>query len=276
MCPNIGLATDSLCEVFFRTGQTTPSTRSCCWTMPGPHEFPASDGKHGVDVHPHKGFETVTILYQGELEHRDSSGSHGAIGAGDVQWMTAASGIVHEEFHSRRFSKEGGTLEMIQLWVNLPAVAKKSPPKYQDLRDDTFPRVELADGGGLVRVIAGDFQGKRGPADTFTPINVWDFQLNAGGALDARVPEGHTSVLIVQNGELTVNDEAAQAVELFLFEREGESINLQAETQARVLVLTGEPLNEPIFGQGPFVMNTREEIHEAIREYQAGKMGSLS
>jgi quercetin 2,3-dioxygenase len=242
----------------------------------GPHEFTPVEDKRGVGEHPHRGFETVTIVYQGELEHRDSSGSHGTLGAGDVQWMTAASGIVHEEFHSRQFAKDGGILEMVQLWVNLPAEAKKSSPKYQDLRDDQFPRVSISNDGGLVRVIAGEFLGSRGPAETFTPINVWDLQLKEGGSFDAQVSEGHTSLLIVQAGKLTVNDESVKPVELVQFERQGEFINVRAEIASRALVLTGKPLGEPVFGQGPFVMNSQEEIQQAIFDYRAGKMGTLT
>ncbi len=242
----------------------------------GPHEFAPDEAKRGVGEHPHRGFETVTILYQGELEHRDSSGSHGTIGPGDVQWMTAASGIVHEEFHSRQFARDGGTLEMVQLWVNLPAEAKKSPPKYQDLRDEQFPRVNIPDNGGMVRVIAGEHLNSHGPANTFTPINVWDVQLNAGGSFDSDVPESHTTLVIVQDGQVSVNEEPAKAVELVLFERQDGAIQLQAETASRILVLTGEPLNEPVYGQGPFVMNSREEIQQAIADYQAGKMGTLT
>jgi redox-sensitive bicupin YhaK (pirin superfamily) len=190
--------------------------------------------------------------------------------------MTAASGIVHEEFHSRQFAKDGGTLEMVQLWVNLPAEAKNSPPKYQDLRDEQFPRVSIPNEGGVVRVIAGKFLDTRGPAGTFTPINVWDVQLSAGGSLNARAPEGHTALLIVQDGQVTVNEESAKAVELLQFERQGEAIQMRAETASRVLVLTGQPLNEPVYGQGPFVMNSREEIQQAMADYQAGKMGTLT
>ena len=242
----------------------------------GPHEFEPGENKRGVGEHPHRGFETVTILYQGELEHRDSSGSHGTIGPGDVQWMTAASGIVHEEFHSRQFSDEGGMLEMVQLWVNLPAAAKASPPKYQDLRDDQFPRVSIPNDGGFARVIAGEFMGARGPAATFTPINVWDLQLNAGSSLDVRVPSGHSSLLIVQDGKLSVNAESTKSVELVVFDRQGESINAKAEEASRILILTGEPLGEPVVGQGPFVMNSHEEIQQAVFDYQAGKMGTLT
>ncbi len=241
----------------------------------GPYEFTPANGRRGVDVHPHKGFETVTILYQGELAHRDSSGGSGRLGPGDVQWMTAGNGIVHEEYHSDDFTKRGGTLEMVQLWVNLPAKDKPTPPKYQDLRDDQFPRVELAGSAGTVRVIAGQFGDVRGAASTFSPINVWDLQLNANASVSLKVPVGHTTVLIAQAGSLTVNESHLKAVELALFDRGGDSITIEAASQSRVLILTGEPLGEPVVGQGPFVMNSREEIHEAIRDYQAGKMGSL-
>jgi redox-sensitive bicupin YhaK (pirin superfamily) len=228
-----------------------------------------------VGEHPHRGFETVTIVYQGELEHRDSSGSHGSIGPGDVQWMTAAAGVVHEEFHSERFTKEGGTLEMVQLWVNLPAKEKMSQPHYQAIVNSQIPRVTLPDGAGSVRVIAGEFQGTRGPAKTFTPINVWDLQLSAGGAAELRIPEGHTALLVVQSGSLTVNDQVLKAVELASLDRKGELVALKAESASRVLVLSGQPLNEPVVGHGPFVMNTRSEIQQAMVDYQAGRMGRL-
>lgn len=242
----------------------------------GPHEFAADEAKRGVGEHPHRGFETVTILYQGELEHRDSSGSHGTLAPGDVQWMTAASGIVHEEFHSRRFAKEGGVLEMVQLWVNLRSDDKSAPPKYQDLRDEQFPRVQLDDNAGTARVIAGEFGSARGAANTFSPINIWDLQLEANAKVDLSVPDGHTTVLITQSGSACVNQSPMKAVELALFEREGESIAIQTESESRVLILTGEPLGEPVVGQGPFVMNTPEEIRLAIQDYKAGKMGHLS
>lgn len=242
----------------------------------GPHEFAPSANKRGVDVHPHKGFETVTILYQGGLAHRDSSGGAGHLGPGDVQWMTAGNGIVHEEYHSQEFTRQGGTLEMVQLWVNLPAKDKPTPPKYQDLRDGQFPRVALPNDAGEVRVIAGNLDGTQGPASTFTPINVWDVQLRAGGAARLTAPAGHTAMLVVQQGSLVANDNALKAVELAQFEREGETIELAADTAARGLMLTGQPLNEPVAGQGPFVMNTQEEIMQAVRDYQAGKMGVLA
>jgi len=242
----------------------------------GPHEFEAGEAKRGVGEHPHKGFETVTILYQGELEHRDSSGGHGTLGAGDVQWMTAASGIVHEEFHSRRFARQGGMLEMVQLWVNLPAKDKSSPPRYQDLRDGQFPRVALPNDSGTVRVIAGEFMGATGPANTFTTINLWDLQVTDQGRVEVQIPDGHTCVFVVQSGSVTINGEPAKAIELVEFEREGSLVTLVSESASRILALSGEPIGEPIAAQGPFVMNTPDEIREAVQEYQAGKMGRLS
>ncbi|MGI8979806.1 MAG: pirin family protein [Pirellulaceae bacterium] len=242
----------------------------------GPHQFAPAEAPRGVGEHPHRGFETVTIVYQGELEHRDSSGSHGSIGPGDVQWMTAASGIVHEEYHSPRFSREGGTFEVVQLWVNLPAKDKLSLPRYQGILDAQIPEVPLANAAGIARVIAGEFQGTRGPARTFTPINVWDLQLAPAGSAELTIPAGHTSLLVVQTGAVQANGTLVNAVDLALFEREGTRIHLQAEGASRVLVLTGEPLHEPVVGQGPFVMNTREQILEAVQDYQAGRMGHLA
>ncbi|KLU02092.1 Pirin [Rhodopirellula islandica] len=241
----------------------------------GPHDFAPEEAKRGVGEHPHRGFETVTLLYQGELEHRDSSGSQGTIGPGDVQWMTAASGVVHEEFHSRRFARAGGTLEMVQLWVNLCSTDKAAPPKYQDLRDEQFPRIPLPRDAGTVRVIAGELGEAKGPASTFSPINLWDVQLTGNAAATLAVPEGHTCVVIVQRGNVRVNESSMQAVELALMERSGDTVVLNAESEARVLLMTGEPLGEPVVGQGPFVMNTREEIRAAITDYQAGNMGHL-
>jgi quercetin 2,3-dioxygenase len=242
----------------------------------GPHEFAPAEATRGVGEHPHRGFETVTIVYQGELEHRDSSGSHGSIGPGDVQWMTAASGVVHEEFHSQRFSREGGMLEMVQLWVNLPAKEKLSPPGYQGILDARIPKVSLPNSAGIARVIAGEFLGIRGPAKTFTPINVWDLQLAADSTAELTVPAGHTSLLIVQSGAMQANETPAKAVELVLFERDGTLVRLQTGPASRVLILTGQPIGEPVVGQGPFVMNTREQIVEAIQDFQAGRMGHLS
>ncbi len=242
----------------------------------GPYTFGPAEAPRGVGEHPHRGFETVTIVYQGELEHRDSSGSHGTIGPGDVQWMTAASGVVHEEFHSERFTREGGTLEMVQLWVNLPAEEKMSSPKYQEILDSQIPKFPLPDNAGLVRVIAGTFLETPGPAKTSTAMNVWDCQLNTGARVLLDIPPDHTSLLVVQRGAVYVGGALARAVELVALDEAGDQIRLEADADARILILTGQPLKEPVVGQGPFVMNTREEIHQAIRDYQSGRMGQLS
>ena len=243
----------------------------------GPHDFAPAEAPRGVGEHPHRGFETVTIVYQGELEHRDSSGSHGTIGPGDVQWMTAASGVVHEEFHSEAFARDGGTLEMVQLWVNLPARDKRTPPRYQGIESQQIPMVSLPGGAGSARVIAGELMGAKGPAQTFTPIQLWDLRLAAGGRTTLRVAEGDTTLLVVQQGRVLLDgDEAVGSVELARFDRAGDEIQIEAQEDAMVLVMSGTPLAEPVVGQGPFVMNTREEIHQAIADYQSGKMGSLA
>ncbi len=243
----------------------------------GPHEFAPGTAPRGVGEHPHRGFETVTIVYEGELEHRDSGGNHGSIGKGDVQWMTAAGGVVHEEFHSQRFTRDGGVLEMVQLWVNLPAKDKLSSPRYQGILNAQIPTVTLDGGAGTVRVIAGTFSGVRGPAKTFTPIELWDLQLSGAGEATFPLTDGHTSLLLVQHGAVTVNGkDNIAAGELVVLDRQGTGITLRAETPARALILAGEPLSEPVEGQGPFVMNTREQIFEAISDYQAGKMGHLA
>jgi Pirin-related protein len=240
----------------------------------GPVEFPPSERPRGVDEHPHKGFETVTIVYQGELEHRDSTGQHGNIGPGDVQWMTAGAGIVHEEKHSRAFTAQGGTMEMAQLWVNLPAKDKSAPPGYQTLLNEQIPVVALS--GGRVRIIAGEFAGERGPARTFTPVNVWDVRLDAGHRAELAVPEGHTVSFIVLHGEVRLNgEEAIGEAELAVLSREGEGAVVEANRDSVILVLTGEPIDEPVISYGPFVMNTQEEILEAIQEYRSGRMGAI-
>jgi hypothetical protein len=243
----------------------------------GPTQFPPSTGKRpGVGEHPHRGFETVTIVYQGSLEHRDSGGAHGKIGPGDVQWMTAASGVVHEEFHAEEFARMGGVLEMVQLWVNLPAAQKMSPPRYQEILKQQIPAATLAGDAGMVRVIAGEFQGKKGPATTVTPLNVWDVRLHAGRKAELPVPDGHSTALVVLSGEVRLNDsETAGAASLALFERAGDRIALESADDAKTLLLSGEPINEPIVGRGPFVMNTQEEIRQAMVDYQSGRMGHL-
>jgi len=240
-----------------------------------PYEFPPGNEKRGVGGHPHKGFETVTVAYQGELEHRDSSGGGGKIGAGDVQWMTAGNGIVHEEFHSQDFTRKGGTLQMVQLWVNLRAKDKSAKAGYQTLLKAQIPNVSLPQDAGTVRVIAGEFGGKKGAAKTFTPINVWDVNLRAGKAAEILLPDGHTTTFLVLSGEVEVNGKKAGEGDLAIFEREGNGIALKANTDARLLLMDGEPIGEPVVGHGPFVMNSRAEIQQAFEDYQLGKMGEL-
>ncbi len=241
-----------------------------------PRHFEPADHRRGVGEHPHRGFETVTIVYQGELEHRDSAGNGGRIGPGDVQWMTAAAGVVHEEFHSENFTRAGGTMEMMQLWVNLPARDKMSPPRYQTLLDREIPSVALPDGAGRVRVIAGEFDGHRGPAKTFTPMNVWDLRLAAGGTARFTMPEGHTVALVPMTGRVTVNGaESAEVAELVIFERNGGEFTVSAAADATVLVLAGEPIGEPVVGYGPFVMTNEREIAQAFADYQGGRFGQL-
>jgi quercetin 2,3-dioxygenase len=242
----------------------------------GPAEFQPTDQKRGVGEHPHRGFETVTIVYSGEVEHRDSSGGGGKIGPGDVQWMTAASGLVHEEYHGREYAKRGGSFEMIQLWVNLPKKHKMDPPRYQGITDSQILRKDLPDGAGQVRVIAGQWGAVNGPAKTSSPVNVWDLRLKAGARARFDAIEGQTTALFVLKGRVRFPDgKAAGEAELAVLEREGTQWSVEAESEATVLVLGGEPLGEPIVGYGPFVMNTPEEIRQAFSDFQSGKMGRL-
>ena len=242
----------------------------------GPAEFAPTTERRGVGQHPHRGFETVTIVYKGELEHRDSTGSGGKIGAGDVQWMTAASGILHEEFHSEGFAKSGGTLEMVQLWVNLPAKDKMADPGYQTLLDADIPSIALKNNAGSLRLIAGEFDGQTGPARTFTPIDVWDLRLNGGQALTLDLHEGRNTALVILRGTVQVNGlESVGEGQLVLFERQGNQLTLQASADAVVLLLSGEPIDEPIVGHGPFVMNTEQEIHQAFADFQSGRFGRM-
>jgi redox-sensitive bicupin YhaK (pirin superfamily) len=242
-----------------------------------PYPFPPGDEKRGVGGHPHKGFETVTVAYQGELEHRDSSGGGGKIGAGDVQWMTAANGIVHEEFHSRDFARRGGTLQMVQLWVNLRAKDKTAKAGYQTLLQAQIPTTALPQDAGTVRVIAGEYGAQEGPAKTFTPINLWDVNLRAGKAVQLPLPDGHTTAFLVLSGDVLVNGEkAAHEGDLAIFARAGEGIAVKANTDAKLLVMDGEPIAEPVVGHGPFVMNSRAEIQRAFEDYQLGRMGELA
>lgn len=241
----------------------------------GPMDFSPTGRRLGVGQHPHRGFETVTIVYQGELEHLDSTGSGGRIGPGDVQWMTAGAGILHEEFHSRQFAKTGGTLEMIQLWVNLPAKDKMTVPGYQSIVADRIPSIDLPAGAGKVRVIAGHYAGEQGPAHTFTPIDVWDVRLNAEHDATLTLPEGRTLALVVLRGQIRVNgdEQAVSDGQLVLLGQEGTDVQLDAISDAIVLVLSGEPIDEPVAAYGPFVMNTTEEIRQAVDDFNSGRFG---
>jgi redox-sensitive bicupin YhaK (pirin superfamily) len=243
----------------------------------GPQYFAPTDHPRGVGEHPHRGFETVTIVYEGVLAHRDSTGNGGIIGPGDVQWMTAAAGIVHEEMHETEFAKAGGTLHAIQLWVNLPKASKMGAPGYQTLLKKDIPVVTVAEGAGEVRVIAGEYGGVQGPAKTFSPVHMYDARLNAGHRLNVDVQEGDTTTVFVLSGEIGLNStQRAKEAELVVYDRAGTSITLEARETSRILILSGEPIREPIARYGPFVMNTKEELVQAVQDYQAGKMGHLS
>lgn len=242
----------------------------------GPADFPAAQHPRGVGEHPHRGFETVTIVYQGEVAHRDSAGNSGLIGPGDVQWMTAAAGVLHDEFHSPAFTQRGGALEMAQLWVNLPAQHKMSAPRYQAIQGAQIPIIELPDSAGTLRVIAGEFAGQRGPAATFTPLNVWDMRMLAGKRASLQIAPGQTAALAILRGAVQVNgNHRAGGAELVILDLVGTEVDLLAEKDTSLLVLSGEPIGEPIVGYGPFVMNTREEIQAAIGDFQAGRFGRM-
>lgn len=243
----------------------------------GPTEFPPTDKIKGVGEHPHRGFETVTIVYEGEVEHRDSSGGGGIIKKGDVQWMTAASGLVHEERHGRDFAKTGGAFEMVQLWVNLPKKYKMTSPRYQGIKKENIPVVQLSDDAGSARIISGEFAGTIGPANTFSPVNIWDMKLNAGKKTILKVPEGHTASVFVLNGKVKLDDGTlVENADIAFLSHDGDSIGLEILVDSKVLFLGGERLNEPIIGYGPFVMNTQREIGEAFRDFEEGRMGVLS
>ena len=242
----------------------------------GPANFPAAQQPRGVGEHPHRGVETVTIVYQGEVAHRDSAGNSGVIGPGDVQWMTAAAGILHDEFHSPAFTKSGGALEMAQLWVNLPARHKMSAPRYQGILSAQIPVVELPESAGTLRVIAGEYAGQRGSAATFTSLNVWDLRVLAGKSASLRIAPGQTTALAILRGSVLVNGtHRAGDSELVILDLIGTEVDLSAEKDTSLLVLTGEPIGEPIVGYGPFVMNSREEIQTAIGDFQAGRFGRM-
>jgi len=243
----------------------------------GPYEFAPAKQPRGVGRHPHRGFETVTIVYEGEVAHNDSTGNGGVIGPGDVQWMTAGAGILHKEFHSPAFTESGGPLEMVQLWVNLPAKDKMTRPAYQGITSGQIPSVALPDETGHVRVIAGRYGETSGPARTFSPMNVWDIRLKAGANTTLNLPEGWSTGVVVLHGTVQINgSEVAREADLVILAQEGTDLHLEANTDAVVLLLNGEPIDEPIVGHGPFVMNTTEEIQEAIRDFQSGRFGELA
>ena len=243
----------------------------------GPHYFEPTETRRGVGQHPHRGFETVTIVYDGEVEHKDSTGHGGVIGPGDVQWMTAAGGILHEEYHSPGFAKSGGPFRMVQLWVNLPAKDKTAPGGYQSIVSADIPVVELPNAAGKARIIAGELLGAKGPARTFTPINVWDVRLNSDADLTLDLPEDHTAMLVVLSGHVTVNDsQQAGEAEVVLLDRDGSGAAVHADGDATLLVLTGEPIDEPIAGYGPFVMNSEAEIKQAIDDFNNGRFAQTA
>ncbi|MGX9718519.1 pirin family protein [Stenotrophomonas acidaminiphila] len=243
----------------------------------GPAEFEPTDIPRGVGQHPHRGFETVTLVYDGEVAHRDSTGAGGEIGPGDVQWMTAASGILHEEFHSEAFTRRGGRLEMVQLWVNLPARDKMAAPGYQNIASADIPVVPLADEAGTVRVIAGEFGGRRGPARTHTPMDVWDLRLGRDRHATLDFAEGHTVAMVVLRGTVLFNgNQVAREGQMVLFDRRAGQVELEANADATVLVLAGEPIDEPIAGYGPFVMNTQEELAQAMDDFRSGRFGRIA
>lgn len=243
----------------------------------GPHNFEPTNKRRGVGKHPHRGFETVTIVYDGEVEHRDSAGNGGVIGPGDVQWMTAAGGIVHEEYHSPGFAKAGGPFRMIQLWVNLPAKDKMAPGSYQGILKADIPVVSLPGGAGEARIIAGEYGATKGPAKTFTPINLWDLNLTADADLTLDLPDGHTAMIVVLTGHVTIGgDHVAGEAEVVLLDREGGEVGIHADGATKLLILTGEPIDEPIVGQGPFVMNSEAEIRQAVDDFNSGRFATTA
>ena len=243
----------------------------------GPMTFTPTQEPRGVGQHPHRGFETVTIVYQGEVAHRDSTGQGGVIGPGDVQWMTAGSGILHEEFHSPAFTAAGGELEMVQLWVNLPAKDKMTAPGYQAIADRDIPQVTLPENAGSLRVIAGEYAGRRGPAHTFSPLQVWDVRLTAGGVSTWTLPDGWSVALVLLLGNVRVNGESVlRESQMLVLEGVGQDFSIEANSDAVLLLLSGEPIDEPIVGYGPFVMNSETEIQQAIADFSSGQFGQMA
>ncbi|MFM5954055.1 MAG: pirin family protein [Novosphingobium sp.] len=262
-------------SLFSYNGDTKAVSPFLLFDYAGPWNFDPSDGQpRGVGQHPHRGFETVTIVYDGEVSHKDSTGGGGTIGTGEVQWMTAGGGIIHEEYHSPGFSKTGGPFRMVQLWVNLPAKDKMTPARYQAITRDTIPTVQLD--GGTARIIAGELNGTKGPASTFTPINLWDLRLKADAEVTLPLPAGHTTMLAVLSGHITVDGKGVGEAEIARLSLDGEGAVIKADGDAIVLVLTGEPIDEPVVGYGPFVMNSEDEIRQAFADFNSGRFGAVA
>lgn len=262
-------------SLFSYHGDTKAISPFLLFDYAGPWNFEPTDGHpRGVGEHPHRGFETVTIVYDGEVSHRDNAGGGGTIGSGEVQWMTAGAGVIHEEFHSAGYSRTGGPFRMVQLWVNLPRKDKMTPPAYQAITRDTIP--ELALDGGRARIIAGDLNGTKGPARTFTPVNLWDVRLDADAEITLPLPDGHTSMIAVLAGHVTIGGEGLGEAAIARLSVDGEGVTVKADGDAMLLVMTGEPIDEPVFGHGPFVMNTESEIRQAIADFNSGKFGAMA
>ena len=262
-------------SLFSYHGDTDAISPFLLFDYAGPWNFQPTNGEpRGVGQHPHRGFETVTIVYDGEVSHRDSTGGGGTIGTGEVQWMTAGSGIIHEEFHSPGYSKTGGPFRMVQLWVNLPAKDKMTPAEYQAITRDMIPEVALD--GGRARIIAGDLNDTKGPARTFSPVNLWDVRLDADAEVTLPLPDGHTSMIAVLSGHVTIDSKGLGEAEIARFSLNGEGVTVKADGDAMLLVLTGEPIDEPVVGHGPFVMNSEAEIRQAFTDFNSGRFGAMA
>ncbi|KIA95451.1 short-chain dehydrogenase [Pedobacter kyungheensis] len=239
-------------------------------------EFSARREPRGVGVHPHRGFETVTIAYHGAVAHHDSSGNSGVIYPGDVQWMTAAGGVLHKEYHEAQYSLTGGPFQMVQLWVNLPAKHKMGKPGYQAIKQADMAHFDLPENGGKIEIIAGNYEGIQGSAHTFTPIEVYNARLNKGAKANFSFPANFNTGFMVIEGSIKVNGSDTAAADSFIhFKNEGTTIEVEALEDSVILMLSGEPLNEPIVQYGPFLMNTEAEIHQAIEDYNQGRFGYL-
>lgn len=263
-------------SIFSYRNPATPLTPFLLLDHAGPTEFEASQKPRGVDWHPHRGFETVSIAYEGEVEHEDTAGNRGTIRAGDVQWMTAGAGILHKEMHGRDYSARGGRFEMLQLWVNLPAASKMTAPRYQTLLARDIPVIHLPENAGTVRIIAGEYSGQNGPAQTFTPIRLLDVQVRAGQRVSLNLQDGYTGALYVLKGSIKVNHaDSANETELVVLERSGNDIVIEAQSDSTIFVMNGQPIDEPVVGHGPFVMNTNEQIAQAFVDLEHGRFGAI-